>query len=179
MDPNSEIDEIDVMRVIKQEFSKIDEESRLIVLRWANERYGRRTGPKTAAPVSAYAPVDSVEMPARALENAAELLAAARPSTEAEKALVAGYWFQEIMGQSDLEAQVINTELKHLGHGVANITRALDALMRQRPQPVIQLRKSGNSKQARKKYKLTTEGVKRVRQMLQQDDANSSDEDFE
>ena len=99
-------------------------------------------------------------------ESAAELLAMASPSTDVERVLVVGYWFQEHQGNEDLDSQTINTELKHQGHGVGNITKAFGGLISQKPQLVIQLRKSGNSRQARKKYKLTTAGIKRVNAML-------------
>lgn len=53
-----------------------------------------------------------------------------------------------------------------LGHPVSNITRALDSMMTQTPRLVIQTQKSGKSKQARKRYKITREGTKRVSSML-------------
>lgn len=95
-----------------------------------------------------------------------DLYTAAKPSTDAEKALIVGYWFQAIQGQNDLDAQQINTQLKHLGYGVTNITSALNDLINRKPQLVIQTHKSGKSKQARKKYKLTQEGIKLVKTML-------------
>jgi DNA-binding PadR family transcriptional regulator len=67
---------------------------------------------------------------------------------------------------TDVEAQRVNTELKQLGHGVSNITRAFDALKSQKPALIMQTRKEGTSKQARKKYKVTTEGKKAVERML-------------
>lgn len=90
---------------------------------------------------------------------------AASPKTGVDKALVVGYWMQECQGSADFVSQDINTELKHLGHGVGNITDAFNGLISQKL--VMQIRKSGVTKQARKKYKLTREGIKRVQQMLQ------------
>ena len=73
--------------------------------------------------------------------------------------------------ESDLalfdDAQIL-PELKNLGHGVGNVTRAFSALITQRPQPVVQTRKSGSSKQARKRYKLTTVGINRVEEMVKE-----------
>lgn len=93
------------------------------------------------------------------------LFDAASPKTGVDKALVVGYWIQECQGSADFVSQQINTELKHLGHGVGNITDAFNGLIAQKL--VMQIRKSGVTKQARKKYKLTREGTKRVQQMLQ------------
>jgi DNA-binding PadR family transcriptional regulator len=49
---------------------------------------------------------------------------------------------------------------------VSNITRARDGLKARQPQLVIQVQKSGKSKQARKRYKVTSAGKTEVRRML-------------
>ena len=46
-----------------------------------------------------------------------------------------------------------------------NITSALDDLIEVRPQLVIQLAKAGTSKQARKRYKVTVAGAKKVQEL--------------
>jgi DNA-binding PadR family transcriptional regulator len=43
---------------------------------------------------------------------------------------------------------------------------ALGTLIKQKPSFVLQLRKSGNTKQARKSYKLTEAGIRAVRNMI-------------
>jgi translation elongation factor EF-Ts len=53
-----------------------------------------------------------------------------------------------------------------MGHHVSNITDAMNELQRQKPQLAVQLRKSGTSKQARKTYRITTEGVKAAEIMI-------------
>lgn len=95
-----------------------------------------------------------------------DLYAAVSPASDASRALVVGYWFQVTQGEQDLDGFQINKELKHLGHGVTNITTALSSLIQRKPQLVIQTRKSGNSKQARKRYRLTDAGVKAVERMI-------------
>jgi hypothetical protein len=96
----------------------------------------------------------------------AELFSAASPSTNAEKALVGGYWLQECEGEENFTSMSVNNELKNLGEGVENITSAFDALKDGRPQLALQLRKEGKSQQARKKYKLTVAGIRGVRRMI-------------
>jgi DNA-binding PadR family transcriptional regulator len=49
---------------------------------------------------------------------------------------------------------------------VSNITTALSSLIERKPQLVIQTRKSGNSKQARKRYRLTDAGIRAVERMI-------------
>lgn len=96
----------------------------------------------------------------------AELCAAADPTTSADKALVAGYWLQVCGGLDTFTSMACNTELKHYGTAVGNITRAFDLLIGTRPQLVVQMEKSGKSAQARKKYKVTTSGIKAVEEMM-------------
>jgi DNA-binding PadR family transcriptional regulator len=92
--------------------------------------------------------------------------AAASPKSDTDGELVGAYWLQISKGQADVDAQEVNRELKQLGHGVGNITRAFDHLMAAKPQLVIQTRKSGKVKQARKKYRVTEEGIARVNQLI-------------
>ena len=95
----------------------------------------------------------------------AELFDSANPTTERDKALVAAYWMQLNEGAPAFPAQSVNALLKDLGHGIGNITEALTALKNDRPALILQLKKSGTSRQARKTYKLTLEGAKRVAAM--------------
>ena len=73
--------------------------------------------------------------------------------------------FQNI-NQEDWDAQAVNSELKHLGYQSTNITRDLDALMARTPKMVLQVRKEGTTRQARKRYKLTREGIKVVEKLV-------------
>ena len=131
-------------------------------IRWIAERYGVGSAGSGPRPASTASIPGAVGVPI----DLAELFAQANPGTLNEKALVASYWFQAVNGTTDLDAQTINTELKQLGHGIKNITAAFAELISSRPQLAIQVRKAGNTKQARKRYRLTTEGLKRVRLML-------------
>jgi hypothetical protein len=47
-----------------------------------------------------------------------------------------------------------------------NITAALDDLKEVQPQLVLQLKKSGKSRQARKTYKISVAGVQRDKEMI-------------
>lgn len=95
-----------------------------------------------------------------------DLYSKVSPASDSNRALVVGYWFQVLQGVPDLDGFSINKELKHLGHAVTNITTALTSLIERKPQLVIQTRKSGNSKQARKLYRLTDAGIKAVERLI-------------
>jgi hypothetical protein len=96
----------------------------------------------------------------------AELSDAAQPKSNADKALVAGYWLQVCQGAESFDGLSANKELKHLGERVGNITNAIDSLKSQKPALALQLKKSGKSQQARKTYKLTVAGIKAVEAMI-------------
>ena len=95
-----------------------------------------------------------------------ETSTASRASTEPERSLVVAYWSQRLRVTITSKHWAVNKELKHLGHGVSNITRALDDLKGRKPQLVIQTQKSGKSKQARKLYKVTGAGKQEVAKWL-------------
>jgi len=169
--------EIEAMKAVASALDGLGEGAIDRVLRWALEHYEVPFGSVGRKRLVANAVATDDQHPASTsgeFETAAELMAAAGPKTDAEKVLVVGYWFQVVQNQSDLEAQSINTELKHQGYGVKNITSAFGVLINQKPQLAIQLRKSGTSKQARKKYKLTTAGVQKIDRMLQGTDGYES-----
>jgi hypothetical protein len=103
---------------------------------------------------------------AKRYERIADLMDDAAPETGADHVLVAGYWFQVVQGEENMTAQQVNSELKNLGHKVANITDAFSQLIERQPALVRQVQKSGTSRQARKKYRLTEAGMRRVRAMI-------------
>lgn len=163
--------ELQAMSQVENALAGLSDDERNRVLRWAAERFGLR-GLSGAATRDASTGQQQDKTTGNAAEehsDLAEFFAAARPSSDVEKALVVGYWFQYRVGNAELEAQLINTELKHLGHQIGNITRAFDNLMARDPQFIVQTKKTGSSKQARKKYKLTTAGKKEVEKMLARD----------
>ena len=99
-------------------------------------------------------------------DSFAELYDATQPKTHVLKALVAGYWFQVCQNAATFDSHSVNKELKNLGEGLSNVTNSIDRLKNQKPSLVLQIKKSGKSKQARKTYKVTTAGIKVVKDMV-------------
>src|SRR6185369_15587794 len=163
--------EINAMATISKELDGLDEPTIDRVLRWARDRYGKPASPRETAPAWRGQSSNRAEtLPREQVDfqytDIADVYGAANPSTDSEKVLVVGYWFQKVRGESELDSQTLNSELKNLGYPIGNMTRAVSALASTVPRYVIQTKKSGSSKQARKKFRLTTEGLKRVEQML-------------
>lgn len=142
-----------------------DQEARSRVLRYATERFGLPEPRRAANDVDfSVAAADSSAVVA--FPDFATLFDSVNPTSGAMRALVAAYWLQACQGQAEFDGQSINHELKNLGHPSKNITSDLSALMNQMPRLAMQLRKSGRSQQARKTYKLTIEGLRRIKALL-------------
>lgn len=163
--------EIDAMSSVATALSELDDDARGRVLRWAAERYGVtiRISSMVSGKVEADGDDvtdDEIAAEAPGFEHFAELFAAAQPTTNEDKALVAAYWIQVIQGNDKWQATSLTKDLKNLGHAIPNITDALSSNIKKKPQRVIQLAKSGSSAQARKTYKVTHEGIVYVLGML-------------
>ncbi|WP_153134699.1 hypothetical protein [Paraburkholderia agricolaris] len=169
--------EFSAIRTVHDALEPLDEEARTRVLTYITSLLGidaKVTNRSSAALVDAE-PADEAAAEKAADEAAkdaptfstfAELYAAAGPKNNGERALVVGYWLQVCQGAENFTAASANKELTHLGHKVANITDAIDSMKNQKPMLILQLKKSGNSRQARKLYKVSHEGVKRVEGMI-------------
>lgn len=154
--------ELKAMMVLETELGLLAEEERERVLHWAAAKFRVKPQISPKKPQSS----GSAEFTDGDAESGGPDLATffgeKAPGTDGDKALVVAYWLQVHGHHADIEAQRVNTELKHLGHAIGNITRAFETLKSTRPALVIQTRKEGNSKQARKKFKVTTEGRKYI-----------------
>jgi hypothetical protein len=173
MDFESMSSELKAMAVVDDALGKLEAAEQERILRWAFARYCRGVKPQSEESGTAQDRARVGEDKANgagkesSYETLAEFMSAANPHTDVERALVAAHWLQEKGGHAQLSGQAINKEMKHLGHGVKNITSALSSLMNEKPQRVVQLKKSGSTKQARKQYKVTEAGKNAVRRMLE------------
>ncbi len=160
------------MSAVALALTDLEQDARARVLYWAAQRYditfsqkGRLNQPATDG-LPGRGGSSREEPSGSEFATFVDLYDAANPSTDIERALLGGYWFQVELGNPDFQAQSVNSALKELGYGIGNITLALGALERRRPALVRQVTKAGKTKQARKKYKLTAAGISEVRGML-------------
>ena len=154
--------ELKAMADVAKALDEVEGDARARVLQWANSRYG--TVKRAAAGASAIGEGEEAE--GSDFSDVAELYTAAGPTSDPERALVVSYWFQVHEKKANIDAQSVNTELKHLGHPISNITSAFSALIERKPGLAMQVRKKGKTKQARKNYRLTTEGIQAVTRMF-------------
>ncbi len=165
-------EEFEAISTVYKALEALDEDARARVLNYITSRLNvtgeHKAEDETAdSAANVVAALQQEQRLAPKFDSFAELFDAARPSNNANMALVAGYWLQVCQGQGEFDGQSANGELKHLGQRIENITVAMNSLMTQKPALVIQLRKSGRSQQARKTYKVTVSGIKAVEAMIQ------------
>lgn len=173
-DPQPSLDpEFAAMQAIFAALDPLEDEARSRVLAYIASRLEidfraktKATGEPETADDAQAEEASSEAVGAPKFATFAQLFDAADPKSNSDKALVAAYWFQVCQGQESFNSQEINKELKHLGHGVANITSAIDTLKAQKPALMLQTKKSGTSQQARKLYMVTAAGIKVVEGMI-------------
>jgi hypothetical protein len=95
------------------------------------------------------------------------LLGQWQPETMAERALMGAYTLSRGKADKTVTSQAINAELKRAGIPVPNITRAIESNLRAKPPLMVQKKKMGTTRQARKQYAITPEGVEFVESRLQ------------
>jgi hypothetical protein len=102
----------------------------------------------------------------RARVTGSVLLEQWRPEAMAERALLGAYVLSAGRADRTVTSQSINAELKRHGLAVPNITRAIESNLRSRPPLMVQKKKLGTTRQARKQYAITESGVQYVETQL-------------
>jgi hypothetical protein len=153
--------ELDAMSKVQSALESLDDDAKQRVLSWV---VGRLQLSKTTPPSSGAKGDDKIKegQSPKDFGIVADAFGAAAPTTDADKALVVAAYIQQTSDTETLTAQQINKELRHLGHGVSNITSAISSLIKHKPQLMLQTRKSGKSRQARKNYMVTKHGFDAV-----------------
>jgi hypothetical protein len=170
-EPNLAKQEFDAIAVVHGALAPLDAEARGRVLTYIASLLGIASHISVKGPAMGVDSDDeSDEEPSsgvpREFADFAELFDAANPQTQSEMALVAAYWLQVSQRADSFTAQAATKELANMGHKQANITKSLTDLKNLRPALIMQLRKSGKSQQARKTYKVSVAGIRRVEEMI-------------
>jgi len=160
--------EIEAMGAIDSAMKDLENDEQLRVLRWANDKFGGGVMTlKTGGGGRVDGDLDGGGGEGeQRFARIADLMDTASPTSTVDHVLVASYWFQVVQGTEDFGSQEVNGELKDLGQASKNITDSYSTLMARKPPAVRQVQKSGNTRQARKRYRLTEPGVRAVERML-------------
>jgi hypothetical protein len=158
-------EELEAMNTVAQALDRlVDADARARVLSWATAAYAADGVAPRIVRLGGRASEGSVN--AIGFRDVAALIDRANPDGTQDRVLTVAYWFQDLQGGEDFDSKSVNDVLKDLGHPAANITKELTRLMEKSPQLVRQIEKSGRSRQARKRYRLTDAGRRRVQEMI-------------
>jgi hypothetical protein len=160
--------ELESMAKMNDALEALTEEQRRRVILWAVDKFQVSIGGRAPAlSVKDAASVSSTISPSAqgSLEfsDLAGLFEVCNPKSDREKALVAGYWLQISANGKEWDTESANEQLKELGQGVNNIALAVHGL---KPKFVLQTKTQGDDGKKRKQYRLTTLGIKKVRDMI-------------
>lgn len=153
-------EELKAMQDASAALAGLDDIARGRVIRWLAERNGVVLGKGSAAPSSQGQPSATADE-----EEFADFFHRTGATLDKEKALAAAYWLRS-HGTAQFASAEINGMLKELGYRVSNITDALSASMKEKPALIIQMKKAGTSRQARKLYKMTDAGARSIEEKL-------------
>lgn len=163
--------EIAAMGSVRLALDPLTAPERNRVLQWACARYDAAFsgGPsqhstaqqvvtkstKTAGASAGDSPDSAVAVAATEYSDFAQLFSALASPTEGEQVLAAAHWLQSADENPDFTGAAVNKLLTNMGHKVPNVTTALNKLISSKPSLVMQVRKLGTTRQARKLYRLT------------------------
>jgi hypothetical protein len=174
--------DLKALETILKTLEPLSEDERERVLRWASEKLGIQQAVVRKGSIGTLkntAAIDvAFEKHPAGFQNAGEFLAAASPASEADRVLCVAAYLQDFSESSDttLTGKQINDELKNLGHGVKNITDAINTLKSRKPQHMIQTKKAGKSKQAWKEYRVTRAGVEHAYRLISESNNGKNQE---
>lgn len=86
--------------------------------------------------------------------------------TVASKILLVAAYLKEKDNLNEFSSFDINSRLKKIGYGVKNITNSINTLIDKTPPLLIQTGKMGDTKQAKRKFQITEEGLRIARNYL-------------
>lgn len=159
--------ELRAMITVYEALKDLDDEAKVRVIEWVSGKFQLEHA-REFYPENDWGP-EGIGYGERGLldfGSLADAFAVANPKNTADKALVVAAYLQASKGGIDVTGREINKELTQIGHGVHNITRAVEPLIKKRPQFLIQTRKEGKTKQAQKKYRVTNEGFTFVKRLI-------------
>ena len=82
------------------------------------------------------------------------------------KILLMAAYLQERNNFKEISSYDINFRLKRIGHGVPNISSLINGILRKKPPLLVQLDSESTSKQSRRKFTVSEEGLKLARSYI-------------
>jgi hypothetical protein len=99
-------------------------------------------------------------------KSMADLLEVSTVKKVVDRILVAAAYIQEKKNVEELTSFEINTQLKKAERGIPNISIGINRLLEKVPQLMAVTQRDGNTKQSRRKFKVTEDGLKKAKSFL-------------
>jgi hypothetical protein len=152
------------------------------VISWLTGRFGSPQEHKTSAlndeknasRKESHETKTTAETEGHSSSDFAELFSKANPKTAADKVLFAAWFISEKMGQKEFKSLTINGMLTPLGHKPASVSVEVARLVAAKPALMLQTRKEGKAKQARKLLKISEAGKVAAKKMLEASPENDA-----
>lgn len=120
------------------------------------KRTRRKPGPKKKTDVSASPEEKNIKL----YDTVLELFSEADVKRVSSKILLMAAYLQEKLNIKEISSFDINSRLKRIRHGVTNISSAINGLLDHSPKLIDVIEQPGMEKAARRKFKVTEEGIK-------------------
>lgn len=95
-----------------------------------------------------------------------ELFFASNVKTIGSRILLAAAYLQEKENLKELSSYIVSSRLKNLGETVTNPSAAINNLMSKKPPLLLQTGRNADSKQSRRKFRVTEEGLRIARNYI-------------
>lgn len=169
-----EFNDLRALEAVLKTLEPLTEDERVRVLKWCVEKLGIETigialSSALRKDVRRIHPVEAAfAKHSSGFQTIGQFVSAANPRTDVDRVLCAALFLQDLGEEPGraLSGKEINDELKHLGHGVKNITDCINTLKSRKPQHMIQIKKNGKSRQAWKEYSVTEAGGEYVFKLI-------------
>lgn len=168
--------ELEALNKINEAIRELPEDAKVRVIAWLINKYSIHSGhspvltPKVLTNVDTHNEQENIIEPdvmsITSYATAADLLAKCNPNKENEKILIVSAFLQAKNPTKDLTGYEVNHTLKNIGHKVNDFSHNIDSLMKRKPQLMIQTKKSGNTRQAKRNYRVTDEGMKEIERLV-------------
>lgn len=152
--------DIEALRLASSILDPLHPGVRRRVLRFLIDRYSDEEQPTAPEPEGPSETEVSVEKASRELLDLEALYMRAKPTAQWERALLTGYWLQEIKRQNDFDAMAVNQAMRQCGYGISNITRELTKLTGWKL--IVQQ----SSRSGRRRFRVSPDGLAWARQHL-------------
>jgi hypothetical protein len=167
-------------------FRNLDNGKRKRIIHWLKDRFGLAgnkpphplTHPFNIKKQTETRPIVNVkEKPEKAVkplekrgieqyDTVLDLFSEARVKKSTSKILLMAAYLQERHHFKEITTYDINFRLKRIKHGVTNISNIINGILNMKPRLLDEIKKEGQTKHARRKFKVTEEGLKVAKSYL-------------